>query len=537
MGIMVTGSRKVLQRYIVAGVAVTTALTVSRPDLLTKVYAAANIHDWTKLEDLNLYGGIYTSAAMSATGTHIILGTQDGGENSGEDLSPLYISQDSGATWENVAEEIDPGIRHRWTAVDVSDNGQVMVAVSDESWDEVDESGAAGKVFVSEDGGDTWNLSSIMGSDDWKDAVVSGDGSKIVLAKQDSGNLTVSEDNGDSWNNVLVDDGEYEAVNLKSVSISDDGEKMLVGGENGSSAYTNIYVTTDSGATWSDVSPNPSDSNFNNNHDMSEDGSTMLASTFGWDGDGIDGIFISENNGADWTREDPNDAGVNYWADTTVSDDGSVLATLNEEGAMYISSDLGQNWTEEDPGQEYEDTNYWVALDTNHDGTAFIVVSEEHAYITSSTSPSSPTVTLDDAEGGKTITLTTPSGTTITCHSAVKESGLAAQDVAYTYPLGLVDFCFSGAGENNLVSLIFVTDLKPNEITVRKYNPTNKTYTTVTEASVTETTLEGKRALLVSYNIADNGPLDTDPDTGEIADPVGIAVLGVTAPNTGLEKQ
>jgi hypothetical protein len=38
----------------------------------------------------------------------------------------------------------------------------------------------------------------------------------------------------------------------------------------------------------------------------------------------------------------------------------------------------------------------------------------------------------------------------------------------------------------------------------------------------------------VSYTIEDNGPLDLDPDMGEVADPVGLAIAELTSPDTGI---
>lgn len=207
-----------------------------------------------------------------------------------------------------------------------------------------------------------------------------------------------------------------------------------------------------------------------------------------------------------------------------MSDDGTTLVAVDYDNSkMHISNDTGENWNEEDPGEA--DEEYWVAADLNTDGSKIIAVSEEAAFLNYASEPvSEPTVTLDNAENGKTITITTPEGTTITCSSAVKESGLDAQDGSYTYPLGLLDFCFSGAEADNEVSLLFVTNLEPDEVLVRKYNPASDEYSTVDEATVAETTYEGKHALLVTYNIVDNGPLDLDLDNGEIADPVGLAV-------------
>jgi hypothetical protein len=204
---------------------------------------------------------------------------------------------------------------------------------------------------------------------------------------------------------------------------------------------------------------------------------------------------------------------------------------------MYITDNGGDTWAEENPSLEYEDSGDWEAIDTNSDGTKYVTAREDGAYLSGQTIPESAhTVTLDDAEGGKTVTITTPEGTTITCHSAVKESSLVVRDNAYQYPLGLVDFCFSGAEASNEVSLIFVTDLKPNEVAVRKYNPDNQSYATIAEANVSQTTYEGNAALLVTYTITDNGSLDTDPDIGEVADPVGLGTLGLNSPDTGKQK-
>lgn len=82
---------------------------------------------------------------------------------------------------------------------------------------------------------------------------------------------------------------------------------------------------------------------------------------------------------------------------------------------------------------------------------------------------------------------------------------------------------------SNQVSLLFVTDLKPNEVSARKYNPTTQTYANVPGATITETTYNAQHALLLTYTITDNGPLDTDPAVGSITDPVGLAIPVATS--------
>ncbi len=121
------------------------------------------------------------------------------------------------------------------------------------------------------------------------------------------------------------------------------------------------------------------------------------------------------------------------------------------------------------------------------------------------------------------ISITTPEGTTLTCSSAGKEDA-SSPDSGYTYPAGLVNFCFDSTQTNNTVTLTFVTNLKPSQVVARKYNPNTKTYANIEGATITETTYQGLHALAVTYTIVDNGPLDLDPASNKIVDPVGLAL-------------
>ena len=132
--------------------------------------------------------------------------------------------------------------------------------------------------------------------------------------------------------------------------------------------------------------------------------------------------------------------------------------------------------------------------------------------------------TISNAENGQPVFLETPSNATLTCSSSLKEPSVSSQDVSYSYPLGLVDFCFNTESENNEVSLTFVTNLKPSQVVARKYNPDTQTYFDIKGATITETTYQSQSALKLTYTITDNGSLDLDPVTGQIKDPVGLGV-------------
>ena len=103
-----------------------------------------------------------------------------------------------------------------------------------------------------------------------------------------------------------------------------------------------------------------------------------------------------------------------------------------------------------------------------------------------------------------------------------------AQDNDHQYPLGLVNFNFTTNQTDNQVTLTFITDLKPNQVKPRKYNPNTKAYTDIKDYTLTESTVDGKHALVLTYTITDNGDLDLDKTTGVISDPVGLAMTNDT---------
>jgi|GEM_PF-3583333 len=517
--------------YLLTSLTMAAILAAYRPLTTAKVYAATNTYEWTKQVDQDLLGGSYTSVASSADGRNLLVGSTFGGEGSAQ-ASPLFRSNNYGLTWQNVTENADPGIRNYWVSVDVSNDGQTMIAASEHSVASSEVNGNdPGKFFISHDSGDTWENISPDTTEDWVSVAISGDASKIVaVANDDTQNVYVSDNSGATWQTSPINE---DLWHWESISISDDGDKVLIGGENNSNAGALVEISADGGDTWSNISPSPTDYSFILRTAMSASGDKIVIANQGYNTDYYDAIHESNDDGANWNDITPVDAEINAWSAIALSGDSSKLVVSDESNKMYISSDAGANWTEEAPGQAYEDSNSWRSVDLSDDGSFAIAASSTSAYVTKYTPPN-PTVTFDDAETGNTVTLTTPSGTTITCHSAVKESNLANKDTAYSYPNGLVDFCFSGADLSNEITLLFVTDLKPNQVAVRKYNPGTGKYSTISEAVITETTQGGKHGLQITYTIVDNGPLDTDPDVGEVADPVGIGVIDAGVPNTGI---
>lgn len=127
----------------------------------------------------------------------------------------------------------------------------------------------------------------------------------------------------------------------------------------------------------------------------------------------------------------------------------------------------------------------------------------------------------------KDITIETAENVSVSCAEAVQESSLAEQDPDYQYPVDLVDFCLlvPSFGATTTVTLTFETDRSPSDVTARKYNSGTDSYTTIQDADISATTLNGNPALQLIYDISDGGELDSDGiANGEILDPVGLAV-------------
>jgi len=134
--------------------------------------------------------------------------------------------------------------------------------------------------------------------------------------------------------------------------------------------------------------------------------------------------------------------------------------------------------------------------------------------------------------------LQAPESCTITSVSTQAESGLLLQDAGFNYPAGLTNFTVNcgedshGATDN--ITLYFY-GLDPAGLTLRKYNTTNSSYTTITPVSLEQVTIGGRLAAKVVYQVTDGGPLDQDGiANGIIVDPVGLGSNVVLIPNTGL---
>lgn len=110
-------------------------------------------------------------------------------------------------------------------------------------------------------------------------------------------------------------------------------------------------------------------------------------------------------------------------------------------------------------------------------------------------------------------------------------------DTGRSYPLGLVSFELNvPIGGSVTVNLGHLTDIQADDTTVRKYDSASHTYSDVDDAAVIDGLAGGvgPHVLFAAYQLTDGGPLDQDGEVnGTIVDPVGLAVLGASTPDSG----
>jgi hypothetical protein len=170
-------------------------------------------------------------------------------------------------------------------------------------------------------------------------AVCSEDGS-IQLAAILVNGVYLSTNSGATWSQVSNTNlPTYN--NYRSVAMSSDGSIQLA-----ATTGDGVYLSTNSGATWSQVSnTNLSTDNNYRSVAMSSDGSIQLAGTLG------DGVYLSTNSGATWSQvSNTNLPTDNNYTSVAMSSDGQYqLACVSDpsasiQGKVYKSIDYGNTW-------------------------------------------------------------------------------------------------------------------------------------------------------------------------------------------------
>ena len=173
----------------------------------------------------------------------------------------------------------------------------------------------------------TWKDVTVPGDDEFREAIISPDGSKLFILREDTNTgdmkLLISADNGVSWNSFAMPDSANRLL------VNTDGSKMIVNGRHGEKSF---YMSTDGGHNW--VKSNNIDPS-NNHLFMSPDGSTLARC--GDDGE-TPPLYVSIDDGQTWTQK-------GNICPERVLDGGKMIAIDGTPSVVKRSDDYGLTWT------------------------------------------------------------------------------------------------------------------------------------------------------------------------------------------------
>jgi hypothetical protein len=191
----------------------------------------------------------------------------------------------------------------------------------------------------------------------WRAIASSSDGSRLVaVASSTGGGIYVSTDSGITWSGPY---GNLANANWYAVASSADGSK-LAAAINGGGIYTN------SGTSWT-ITSAPTGLQWDSLA-SSADGTKLIAAAYG------SGIYVSTNSGTSW----PQPEGGANWISVASSADGAKLVAAIYGGGIYGNS--GGSW-----GQEYgaPASGNWYAVASSADGSKLVAVASGGGIYTS----------------------------------------------------------------------------------------------------------------------------------------------------------
>ena len=193
----------------------------------------------------------------------------------------------------------------------------------------------------------TWKDVAVPGDDEFREAIISPDGSKLFILREDANTgdikLLISADNGASWNSFAMPDSANRLL------VNTDGSKMIVNGRSGEKSF---YMSTDGGHNWvksSNIDPS------NNHLFMSPDGSILARC--GDDGE-TPPLYVSIDDGQTWTQK-------GNICPERVLDGGKMIAIDGTPSVVKRSDDYGLTWTDAGTHVVYDTTLVSISTDGN----------------------------------------------------------------------------------------------------------------------------------------------------------------------------
>ncbi len=282
----------------------------------------------------------WESIASSADGTKLIAAVRWTPGVSNTSLGgPIYKSTDAGASWTQTSAPTN-----YWASIASSADGSKLVAAVWGTYG-FSNNLLGGPIYVSADSGATWTRTGAP-SNEWASVASSADGTKLVAAAYinvDSsnnwrrGSIFISPDAGATWTPTSAPSNRWA-----SVASSADGAKFIAlaySGPDDPWPYGRIYLSADSGTTWTEANL---PTNYWVSVSSSNDGRTLVA--VGYVSDQVcwvdvmigppyqSHIYVSNDSGLTWSETA---APSESWRAVVCSGDGNRLNAAADNGPIY----------------------------------------------------------------------------------------------------------------------------------------------------------------------------------------------------------
>ena len=290
----------------------------------------------------------WVSVACSANGSKLVAVA-----NTYPNGGPIIISTNSGATWSRGTLSGGPSIwRTNWASVACSADGTKMVAAGSDVLKGLLYP-APGLIYTSTNSGASWTATTAP-SALWSTVATSADGVILFagVGGYPGGQIYISTNSGAAWTPTTSPSDGIDS--WRALACSADGSVLLAASSlhNGYIRYGMLYVSTNSGATWgpANLPESPLPYKYWSAVACSADGIRLVAVSRGIPG-GLPvtyfislPIYLSPDSGASWSSATP----LDNWSSVACSADGNSLIALasfvSTNGGIYTSSNAGVSW-------------------------------------------------------------------------------------------------------------------------------------------------------------------------------------------------
>lgn len=253
-----------------------------------------------------------------------------------------------------------------WFSVASSADGTKLVAAAVSSGSNYDTCA----IFTSTNSGAVWTQMPFPTNNNWVHVASSADGSKLVAAASaDSARFPIylSTNSGATWSS---NNAPPSADWWYSVASSADGTKLVAVGRLDSPSRGVVYSSADSGNTWTSNNLPVVPSSWLSVASSADGNKLVVASYYGQ-------ICTTTNAGATWQQANNAPSTGNYGAFVASSADGSKLVAAVSRyqdsvftGSIYTSTNSGMTWN----SNNVPNISEWYSVASSADGAKLVAV-------------------------------------------------------------------------------------------------------------------------------------------------------------------